>query len=125
MPVSRLKKGGTLRRQLREPLSSVPSSSSSQPEYLKCRWISSNLTQFAHCGDGQAGLLLQQQRSALLQPRRSGYELGLSGFPTPCGSQLDFSFFVHTRYIPHELGQTHADGALISSPCSGFPFLPD
>lgn len=39
--------------------------------------------------------------------------------------KLDFSFFVLTRYIPHELGQTHADGALISSPCSGFPFLPD
>lgn len=106
MPLSRLKRGGTLRRQWREPLSSVPSS--------KCQPAGGSVRTSISLHKLVMGrLVYSSSRRDPFSPAQKEW-LG-----------AEFFFFVHIHYNSDKLGQTHADGALISSPCSGFPFLPD
>lgn len=107
VPLSRLKRGGTLRRQWREPLSSVPSS--------KCQPAG---------GSVRTSISLHKLVMGRLVYSSSRRDLFFSSPGGVVRSRI-FFFFVHIHYNSDKLGQTHADGALISSPCSGFPFLPD
>lgn len=97
-----------------------------------------------HSGDSDVSpfLLSHHRRNASLQvdqfePQSVCTNWWWAGWFTPPAGEICFSpaqeewleaeffFFVRIHYNSDKLGQTHADGALISSPCSGFPFLPD
>lgn len=79
MALTRQKRGGTLRGLSREPLSSVPSSQLPQPGYLNCRWISSNLAQFAQCaGDDPHVFFYFSSSTDLLFTVRSFFLLPLN-----------------------------------------------